>query len=182
MENLEITGDKVEKILITFREGIKPPVDPPPNLSEQEKLTYQAYMTLLDGELDRLFQRVNFILVSMAFLIGAVAALLTYTNLHQSLFLKIFVIFILFAGFALSLIFYKSNEINSTTNIKNLMDTITTFERAKGLYALKSQGYRHIKWLDRFGVVPITVIIPIGFIGFWVLGSIAVCVFMFSCH
>lgn len=190
MPNLEINENKLAKIVIVYREGTIAPgdqsgtdkVSKPSQMSDQEKLTYETYMTLREGEMDRLFQRINFILISMAFLIGAVAALLSLGHIQDSLSLKLFVILIIASGISLNIAFTVSNQFNND-NIGKLQKAIRGFENNnQNLRAFTqfAEGNHNGGVFAGIGPVPITVLIPAGFIAFWFVSGFFILNFMFS--
>jgi len=170
-----------------------------------EKMTdnerYELAMKLRDGDLDRLFQRVNFFLISTAFLIGALAVLLTYKSFSDSLALKIFAILLTVAGLGLSIFFTFTNYLNDLV-IRKISQFIIEIEELK---PVRQEGpdvlreiYRRVKasnhckkqFIRRFfcdlvasfknpsdpkeRVAPHTWILPFLFSFFWIVAIVVV--------
>jgi hypothetical protein len=138
-------------------------------------------LNLREGEMNRLFQRVNYLLISMAFLIAAVATVITNNNFVSNHTYQSFVYIIIGFGILLSCMFIKSHWDNNN-NISRLSRSIRHFENKHHVETLTrfEDGIQdgqvniprtHKSWFsEKFELIsPITIIIPGLFILFWVL-------------
>jgi hypothetical protein len=178
------------------------------NMYDQDEI-YKASLRLREGELNRLFQRVNFFLISTAFLIAALATLITSKNFVESIPLQGFAYLLTVVGLSLSILFTASNYLNDRTirklweKIKDIeadyppqpsliiwLDTDTKNEKLKLTKVIcelfeQLRSVRHHPFSALGGskmvAVPHTWLIPFGFIFFWV-GAIAFIPFINGCY
>ena len=124
---------------------------------------YEQGMTILDREIDLLYQRMNFFLTGISFLVAALATMLA---LKRSLIIPIYTVTSL--GLIISFLFTVANSLSGRElNLDNLfggpnndMRSIELLRNAKGLDRLFDIGmHRH--------PASITLLVPELFIGFW---------------
>jgi hypothetical protein len=90
-------------------------------LGDNEK--YRMALQLREGELNRLFQRVSFFLVSTAFLIAALVALVTSKSFSNSIPLNVFAYMLTSIGLILSIMFTIANYLNDMV-IRKIIELI----------------------------------------------------------
>jgi disulfide bond formation protein DsbB len=96
------------------------------NINDSNEI-YKTALQLRDGEVDRLFQRVNFFLIGTAFLIAALVSLVIAKNFADSEPLVVFAYLLTSVGLGLSILFTISNYVNDRT-IRKLWDMIQDIE------------------------------------------------------
>ena len=163
---------------------------------------YKTALQLREGEMNRLFQRVSFFLVSTAFLIAALVALINSVKFSSTIPLQVFAYLLIAVGLGLSVVFTLSNYINDRI-IRIIWELIKDIESGKGpdgyvvawfhqkvekeneslikkilcdLYKVIMHPFSIVKHSKGISV-PHTWLIPLGFTFFWI-GAIIVVLFV----
>jgi len=114
-------------------------------------------------EADLLFQRLNFFLISTAFLIAAMAAVLT-----SEYSVDVFYYFIVITGFVLSLGFLIVNCFNSLSTLRPLREKIMNLEEKEKIDGAFTILYGEREFIKSMPPGIHTILIPAGFLFFWI--------------
>jgi hypothetical protein len=171
------------------------------NINDPSEM-FKTALQLREGEMNRLFQRVNYFLVGTAFLIAALVTLIVSTHFKDVFALQLFAYLLTSVGLGLSVLFTFSNYINDRL-IRIIWELIKNIEVGKGPESsvitwfhgevendIKSLIIKLIHDLcvvftHPFSIVknsksvsvPYTWLIPFGFVFFWI-GAIIIVSFV----
>ena len=157
---------------------------------DDRELFYNTAIKLQEREISLLFQRVNFFLISTAFLIGALAAFIVSKRATVDTFL--FSILICATGFILSFIFTIANYTNARIidelhlylrriedndvvappyeYLDTVLNTFSDFDKLSDDF--KKKYVAKLKLVNYTKTAPHTWLIPFGFIFIWIIAFI----------